>query len=498
MGKLKRNSIVALAAQIVNIISAFILPRLILSTFGSDVNGLVNSISQFLQIIGLLELGVGAVVESSLYKPLSERNNLKLSQIMTSATKFYKKIAIVLLIYSVGLVMLYPATVGQAYPFFDVAILIIALSVNSFAQYYFGMVNALLLNADQRSYIVQMLSIIATIANTVISVLLIYSGCSIQAVKVVSSFVFLSKPIFLNNYIKRHYQINYHEVYEVEPIPQKWYGIAQHMAHIVLDSTDVVILTIFSSLSSVSVYSVYNLVTNGMRSLVLSVGTGMQSLLGELIAKKEKGKLDTVFARLDWLIHTTVAVVCFGCTMALVVPFVQIYTSGVTDINYVQSLFAFFISLAQCFRCIRLPYNVVILAAGHYKQTQSNYIVAALLNISISIFTVIRFGLVGVAIGTLVAFVYQNIWMAHYISKHIVCWPFKNFIRQTLIDLITLACGYAVTRSLYLGELNYVHWMLNGMLTSVIWIALSMIINFIFYRERLREIYYKYIRRPIG
>ena len=251
MGKLKRNSTVALAAQIVNIISAFILPRLILSTFGSDVNGLVNSISQFLQIIGLLELGVGAVVESSLYKPLSERNNLKLSQIMTSATKFYKKIAIVLLIYSVGLVMLYPATVGQAYPFFDVAILIIALSVNSFAQYYFGMVNALLLNADQRSYIVQMLSIIATIANTVISVLLIYSGCSIQAVKVVSSFVFLSKPIFLNNYIKRHYQINYHEVYEVEPIPQKWYGIAQHMAHIVLDSTDVVILTIVSSLSSV-------------------------------------------------------------------------------------------------------------------------------------------------------------------------------------------------------------------------------------------------------
>ena len=71
MGKLKRNSIVALAAQIVNIISAFILPRLILSTFGSDVNGLVNSISQFLQIIGLLELGVGAVVESSLYKRLS-------------------------------------------------------------------------------------------------------------------------------------------------------------------------------------------------------------------------------------------------------------------------------------------------------------------------------------------------------------------------------------------------------------------------------------------
>lgn len=494
MGKLKKNSIAALAAQIVNIICAFILPRLILSTFGSDINGLVNSITQFLQIIGLLELGVGAVVESSLYKPLSEQNNLKLSQIMTSATKFYKKIAIALLIYAVGLVMFYPATVGRAYPFFDVIILIIALSANSFAQYYFGMINALLLNADQRSYIIQTLAIIATIANTAISVLLIYLGCSIQVVKVVSAVVLFSKPVFLANYIKRHYQINYHEAYDVEPIPQKWYGIAQHMAHIVLDSTDVVVLTIFSGLSSVSVYSVYNLVTNGMRSLVLSVGTGMQSIFGELIAKKEKDKLDAVFARLDWLIHTA-AVVCFGCTMALVVPFVQIYTKGITDINYVQPLFAFLISLAQCFRCIRLPYNVMILAGGHYKETQSNYIVAALLNITISVLTVIRFGLVGVAIGTLAAFVYQNVWMAYYISKHIVCWPFKNFIRQTLIDLITLVCGYAMTRSSYLGELNYVHWALNGILTLVIWVALSMIINFIFYRERLQEIYNRYFMR---
>lgn len=494
MGKLKRNSIAALAAQIVNIICAFILPRLILSTFGSDVNGLVNSISQFLQVIGLLELGVGAVVESSLYKPLSERDNLKLSQIMTSATKFYKRIAIILLIYAIVLMIFYPATVGRAYPFLDVVVLIIALSANSFAQYYFGMVNALLLNADQRSYIVQMLAVIVTIANTAISVLLIYLGCSIQVVKVVSSVVFFSKPIFLANYIKRHYQINYHEAYDVEPIPQKWYGIAQHMAHIVLDSTDVVVLTIFSSLSSVSVYSVYNLVTNGIRSFVLSVGTGMQSLLGELIAKKEKDKLDAVFARLDWLIHTA-AVICFGCTMVLVVSFVQIYTSGVTDINYVQPLFAFLISLAQCFRCIRLPYNVVILAGGHYKQTQSNYIVAALINITISVFTVIKFGLVGVAIGTLAAFIYQNIWMAYYISKHIVCWPFKNFIRQTLTDLITLACGYVMTRTLYFGELNYIHWALNGMLILVIWVALSMVINFVFYGERLREIYNRYFRR---
>ena len=43
---------------------------------------------------------------------------------------------------------------------------------------------------------------------------------------------------------------------------------------------------------------------------------------------------------------------------------------------------------------IILPYNLMILAAGHYKQTQNNYIVAAALNIVISTVLVSRFGLI--------------------------------------------------------------------------------------------------------
>ena len=72
---LKLNTITSLAYQIIAIICGFILPRQILNAFGSDVNGLVNSITQFLQFIGFLELGVGAVVESSLYKPLADHDN---------------------------------------------------------------------------------------------------------------------------------------------------------------------------------------------------------------------------------------------------------------------------------------------------------------------------------------------------------------------------------------------------------------------------------------
>ena len=60
--KLKLNTVTSLINQRVLIICGFIVPVLILHAFGSAVNGLVNSITQFLGFISLLELGVGAVV----------------------------------------------------------------------------------------------------------------------------------------------------------------------------------------------------------------------------------------------------------------------------------------------------------------------------------------------------------------------------------------------------------------------------------------------------
>ena len=40
--------------------------------YGSDVNGLVSSITQFLGYIALVEGGVGGVIRAALYKPLAK------------------------------------------------------------------------------------------------------------------------------------------------------------------------------------------------------------------------------------------------------------------------------------------------------------------------------------------------------------------------------------------------------------------------------------------
>ena len=480
------NTISSLIFQMTTIICGFILPRLILNAFGSSVNGLVNSITQFLGIISFLELGVGAVVQSALYKPLAERRNNEVSKIIASANAFFHRLACILLIYVVLLVFFFPLFVSKDYQFLYTAALIISISISSFAQYYFGIVNRLLLIADQRGYVQYTAQILAVIGNTIACYILITFGCGIQIVKLTTSLIYLFQPLLIYLYVRNKYNINTKIKYDKEPIPQKWNGIAQHVAAVVLDGTDTVVLTLFATLSDVSVYSVYFLVVKGIKQLFMSMTNGITSLIGELWAKKEINKLKTVFELTEWIIHTGTTFI-FGITAVLIVPFIRIYTYGIHDANYIQPLFAIMIVTANAAHCLRLPYNIMILAAGHYRQTQINYIIAAVINIVISVVSVKACGLVGVAIGTLMAMGYQTLWMAWYDSKHLIKWPFKNFLKQIFVDIITVILSGFISTLVSLNAVNYGGWIVDAIIVFVQWLVVVFFVNMVFYRRMMKH-----------
>lgn len=488
------NTISSLVFQIVTIVCGFILPRMILSAFGSNVNGLVNSITQFLGIISFLELGVGAVVQSALYKPLAEKRQDDVSKIIASANKFFHRIAQILLVYVMALVVIYPLFVRKSYGFWYTATLIVVISISSFAQYYFGIVNRLLLTADQRGYIQYTAQTVAVIGNTGACYVLIAVGCNIQTVKLATSLIYLLQPFSIYLYVRSHYKVNTKIHYEKEPIPQKWNGIAQHVAAVVLDGTDTVVLTMFATLSDVSIYSVYYLVVKGVKQLFMSMTNGITSLIGELWAKQELSELRSVFGWTEWVIHTGTTFV-FGVTAILIIPFVKVYTLGIHDADYVQPLFAVLIVAANAAHCLRLPYNIMILAAGHYKQTQNNYIVAAVLNIVISILAVKSWGLIGVAIGTFIAMVYQTIWMAWYDSNNLIAWPLKNVARQIAVDVMSVLICSLATLPFRMSSVSYLNWVINAVAVSVIWFLIMAVINLLLYRDKVERLVQMFKKR---
>lgn len=488
---LAKNTAASLIAQITTLICGFILPRLFLQHYGSEVNGLVNSISQFLSVIAFLELGVGAVVQSSLYKPLAEKDNQQISKVMVSANKFFQRLARILLVYVISLMIIYPFIANQNFGFIYTATLIAAISISSFAQYYFGIVNSLLLNADQRGYIQYNAQTVTIILNTIVCAIMISMNGTIQVVKLVTSLIYLARPVILQIYVNNHYAINWKIKYTQEPIKQKWNGVAQHVASVVLDGTDTIVLTVFSTLSNVSIYSVYFLVVKGVKTLFLSITNGIQALIGELWAKQELEQLKNFFGWIEWLIHTGTTYV-FSCTAALIVPFIQVYTLGIRDANYIQPTFAILLTLANAMHCLRLPYNIMVLAAGHYKQTQRNYIVAAILNIVVSVLTVKIWGLIGVAIGTLVAMTYQTIWLAIYDSRHFIYWPLKKVIRQFLVDIISSFLIISFGSHIVLKDITYFNWFFMAIKVAIVALFVAFCLNSLFYRSKMHRLMLKF------
>lgn len=488
---LAKNTAASLIAQITTLICGFILPRLFLQHYGSEVNGLVNSISQFLSVIAFLELGVGAVVQSSLYKPLAEKDNQQISKVVVSANKFFQRLACILLVYVISLMIIYPFIANQNFGFIYTATLIAAISISSFAQYYFGIVNSLLLNADQRGYIQYNAQTVTIILNTIVCAIMISMDGTIQIVKLVTSLIYLARPIILQIYVNNHYTINWKIKYTQEPIKQKWNGVAQHVASVVLDGTDTIVLTVFSTLSNVSIYSVYFLVVKGVKTLFLSVTNGIQALIGELWAKQELDQLKSFFGWIEWLIHTGTTYV-FSCTAALIVPFIQVYTLGIRDANYIQPTFAILLTLANAMHCLRLPYNIMVLAAGHYKQTQRNYIVAAILNIAVSVLTVKIWGLIGVTIGTLVAMTYQTIWLAIYDSRHFIYWPLKKVIRQFLVDIISSFLIISFGSHIVLKDITYFNWFFMAIKVAIVALFVAFCLNSLFYRSKMHRLMLKF------
>lgn len=487
----------SLIYQIVTIICGFIMPRMLLVFYGSETNGLVSSIAQFLGFISLCECGVGAVVQSALYKPLADGDEIAISKVFISSERFFRKIAYILLIYTLSLMIGYPWITMESFDFAYTALLILIIAISSFAQYYFGMTYRLLLIADQMGFIICGIQTITILLNTICGVMLMRAGASIHAVKLMTALLFLLQPLVTVYIVKKKYRIDRKLTLTEEPIKQKWNGLAQHIASVVLTNTDTVVLTLFSTLNNVSIYAVYYLVVNGVKTIVSSLTNGIQAMFGNMLAKKEMDDLTKSYDNIEWLLHTVVTLV-FTLTALLILPFVQVYTADVGDTNYLVPTFACLITLATAAYCIRLPYSIMVLAAGDYKQTQRSAIIESLINIILSVILVARWGLVGVAIGTLCAMVYRTCYLAWYLSKHILFRRLYHFFRHIAVDVLGVVAAILSLKifsiSLELPQITYSAWFSLAVKAGLIVTVAVLLVNLLFYRDKIIGNLRKYVR----
>lgn len=467
-------------SQLVTIISGLIVPRLMLSTFGSEANGLVSSLTQFLNYIALVEGGLGSVVLAALYGPLAKKDDTKLNGVLKSANIFFKQIAYVFVIYVAVLGLIYPIIVKSNFSKLYVASLTAILAISLFIQYFFSITYKLLLQADQRMYVVQLLQIVTSLINLLLVVVLLKVFPDLHIVKLGSALIFVIQPIFYSTFVKKRYHIDRTVEPDKDALAQRWDGFGQNFAFFIHRNTDTVVLSIFTDLKIVSVYSVYYLVVSHLKSFFSSFSHAFAPMIGKAIAQKDITKANEILDIYEFLV-CNIATVIFGCCIYLLPGFVLLYAHGIEDVEYYQPLFSTIIVLAEFVYCIRTPYNDVVYSAGKFRETAKSGYIEAALNIILSVLFVIKFGLVGIAVGTLAGMAYRMVYFVWYISRNILNRSAAKFVKRLIISSVILVLSPLVVRCLdTTGSPNVLLWIKNGVLCLGIYSIISLLANVVF------------------
>lgn len=439
----KLNIATSVLLQVVSGICGLILPRFVLQCFGSEVNGLVASVTQLLSYAVLLEGGIGGVMKAALYKPLANEDEAGVSALFFHISQTFQKIAVVFVCCAVTLSICMKFFVETQYDWFFVFSMVLILSAHTFFSYYVSMPHRILMTADQKLYIIQFSQIVATVLNLLLCLLVMHLGGSIHMVKLTSVGVFLLNPLVQRLYVKRHYKLSRNIAPDgSRPIPKRD-GVIHHLAFFIHRNTDVVILSLLGSLQTVSVYTVYNTVIHVLEQLLGSISSGISGLVGQLIARKEIAELNRVVDRYEACNNALATAVATVCAI-LILPFVSIYTGGVTDAQYYQPVFAMLMIAGSYAYSIRHPFGCVVAAAGHYKETKAGAIGEVAINLAVSLLLVKPLGLVGVALGTFAAMAFRTVHTVWYLSKNLLHRPMWKFMLKLACNL--LVSGILINR----------------------------------------------------
>ena len=435
-----KNLIFSLFGQIITIALGLILPRLWIVSYGSEVNGLLSSLSQFLVYLGLFEAGIGTATLQALFKPISQKNWDEVSGVLSATHKYYKRTGRWYFLGLLAMSLLYPVISNSSLSYATVFGAVFFSGIGNVVSFYFQGKYVFLLSADGKSYITKILSTVSFIANSFLKVILIPLNVNIVII-LAAGFIVQCIPAFYTLwYVKKHYpDVRIDARPNDEALSQKNYVLVHQISSLIFRNTDVLILTTLCDLKIVSVYSMFKLIITQVEQILQIPFDSVNFALGQLY-QTDKSKFIRqidVAESLNGAAYYSI----FSVTLFLFLPFMRLYTKGVTDVNYIDPWLAILFILIALFTCIRIPMLQTIMYAGHFKSTLKASIIESVINLVVSISGAIILGIYGVLLGTVAALLYRTNDIIIYSNRKILDRsPWKTYA----VHLVNMAAFLAL------------------------------------------------------
>lgn len=487
------NSVASATLQSLTLLGGLVLPRLYLTTYGSEVNGLVASIVQFVSYFSYVEAGLGVALIYALFKPLAEKDTYEINGIVSLARKSYVKASGLYLLLVFCLSILYPLIIkSESTDLITIGLLVLVIGVFGALDFYTMAKYRVLLIADQKEYVISIVSILAFIVNFALTVFLIKLNAYIVLVRTVPLVSFILRSLLLYFYVKHKYPyIKYNQPSDTIHLKRRWDALILQLSVSLNLSVPVVIISIFCSLKMVSVYSIYSMVFAGLIGIISIFTAGVSASFGNLVANKELEILEKVHKQFEFLVFAITAFL-YACAFILVNSFISIYTNGVNDINYLNPIYGVLFVIWGILHNVRIPYTALVNAAGLYRETRKVNILQIVLLIALSVILVQFFEITGVLLSLIIAALYRGIDLILVVNRLVLqVSPNKAFLRILRMFLVVVISYIPFLFWIKITASTLFEWFIWAFGVALWCFVITLVSNYNFDRKEFMNIIYR-------
>lgn len=470
--------------QAIVMVAGLITPRIMLRYYGSEINGLISSINQFIVYFNLVEAGLSGAAIYALYKPLAANDYTVINGVVSAAKKFYMQSGYIFVSLTIGLAVFYPYLVltDELSPF-SVGLLVLILGTNGALEFFTLSNYRVLLTADQKTYVISLASLVHIIINTIIVVVLGTMKVNIIILRLVALLSIFLRSFILTIYVKINYKyIDYKAIPNTEALNKRWDALYLQILGAVHTGAPVVILTLVTKdLKLVSVYSIFNIVSAGLNGILGIFKSGLAASFGDVIAKDEKKVLQKSYSEFEFSYYALITAV-YSIALITIMPFIRIYTSGVTDINYDVPKIGFLFIVNGLLYNLKTPQGMLVISAGMFRETRVQTTIQGLISVVLGLVLTPFIGIYGVLIASILSNIYRDIDLSFFVPKNITKLPVRNTIKRMIIVFISVLIIYFPFLNNELNPNSYLQWIKYAIIVGIYACIVVLIVNVLFDR----------------
>lgn len=399
------NVIVSMITNVIILGTAFLVQRALVSSLGSDYNGINGLFTSVISMMSLTDLGIGSAIIYHLYKPAAENNY----QIINSLLKFYRRSYVVIsgVVLLIGCILtpFLPGIVGEV----EIKVnlyLIFALFLLDCLSSYFLSYKKSLLYAYQMSYVLDTIHFIYYIVQNVVQLFALWYFKDYIAFLIIKTVSKCIENLTISIYIKKRYpDTNENNVLPLKPeiksdIIVKVKALLFHrLGKLFVTGSDSLVITGVLGITQMSLYTNYHLVIGGITALLNKIFETLTYSVGNFLLDSSTEKRIEVYKKIDFLNFWV-----FGCGTAVLYSTLQPVIELWMGEEYLFSnvtLFALMMNFYQ--EGMRASIMTFKDAAGIYYEDRFIPIIEAALNVVFSVVLAKYIGIAGVFVGTVIS-----------------------------------------------------------------------------------------------